>query len=56
MFKKGQLLRSKYSRLCVVVVSWPTCRFVGSGRTVEVGHSDFTIVGNNYQAKQKCSR
>lgn len=57
MFKKGQLLRNKHLGYFLEVVSWPLCRWThGVQALITVHHRDVTLVGNNYQAKPKCSR
>lgn len=65
MFKKGQLVRSKLTK-CLYYVH----AVVSDGR-IEIGHvshlgvgglgrvrptTNLTLIGNNYQAKPKCSR
>ena len=59
MFKKGQLVRSTLRHLYVVVENGESFVKV---RSISLGHHDqilgcrLRLVGNNYQAKPKCSR
>ena len=59
MFKKGQLVRSTLRNLYVVVENGESFVRV---RSVSLGYYDMLLgcrlrlIGNNYQAKQKCSR
>ena len=61
MFKKGQLVRSvKYGVEYIVCSDEIFGRYVrvrtpgGTHGTVDPG--EIALIGNNYQAKQKCSR
>lgn len=70
MFKKGQALRNKKTGCVLEVLEWPLVRRVAAPRigrapvdkmfTVAFKTRDafdaFDIIGNNYQAKPKCSR
>lgn len=64
MFKKGQLVQSvKYGDYYVIETSGPTMNSCVPlspkfwfGRTMFLEHERLRLIGNNYQAKQKCSR
>lgn len=56
MFKKGQLVRSKVTERVFEVLVWPTIRVVDTGEVFRLNHSSVDLIGNNYQAKPKCSR
>lgn len=60
MFKKGQLVATRSKRFYVVVEDQRIGGYVRvispSGNWSVVPERHFTLIGNNYQAKQKCSR
>lgn len=58
MFKKGQLIRNRMTGTYLAVIDWPTVRVYFSRHhvTASYGASHYELIGNNYQAKQKCSR
>lgn len=55
MFKKRQLIKSNRTGNFRVVINWPLLNTLG-GSPSAAGHDSWTLVGNNYQAKPKCSR
>lgn len=65
MFKKGQLVRSMYTGCLYFIheVTEEGClevghvSFLGTGRLGRTrSDKHLTLIGNNYQAKPKCSR
>ncbi|USW07559.1 hypothetical protein PF619_gp25 [Salmonella phage GRNsp27] len=60
MFKKGQLIRSKltghYFRVLGDNLKRPLVEAVRSGAIGNINPSHVALIGNNYQAKPKCSR
>lgn len=56
MFKKGQLVRSKLSGRIMEVLIWPTVRVLPTRDVFRMTHEEVELIGNNYQAKPKCSR
>lgn len=63
MFKKGQLVRSKNTGRIYLVEGYDPTGFYVRGQTVRgpiytlgAPNSLLTLIGNNYQAKPKCSR
>ena len=60
MFKKGQLVRSKltghYFRILSDNLEWPLVVALRSGAVGNLNPAHVALIGNNYQAKPKCSR
>ena len=57
MFKKGQLVRSDLSRSFYLVLAWPDSLELNTGQIVRLNtYGIWELIGNNYQAKPKCSR
>lgn len=60
MFKKGQLVRSKltgsYFQILSDNLKWPLVVALRSGTVGNLNPAHVALVGNNYQAKAKCSR
>lgn len=60
MFKKAQLVRNKSGRYYIVAEDQKLNRYVRvtspGGMWSAVPERHFTLIGNNYQVKPKCSR
>lgn len=60
MFKKGQVLLSARTDRFFIVEDWPFAFPVRNGSVLpnlfRVGHRQFKLIGNNYQAKPISSR
>ena len=63
MFRKGQLVRSKKTGRIYLVEGYDPTGFYVRGQTptypiytLGAPNRFLTLIGNNYQAKQKCSR
>lgn len=60
MFKKGQVLLSIRTDRFFIVEDWPFAFPVKNGNVLpnplRLAHGQWKLIGNNYQAKQKCSR
>jgi hypothetical protein len=60
MFKTGQVIRSTRTNRIFIVEAWPFARPIVDNNIwpnpLKMAHDQLVLIGNNYQAKPKCSR